>query len=80
MTDHAVDRGQGRDENGTVRKSDRIIEGLCPTCATPLQRQADCGWCVRCDLGWSITKSGKTSTISMHVAPHVPGITCGGNR
>lgn len=33
---------------------ERIIEGICPTHATPLERRRDCGWCVECGCGYSL--------------------------
>ena len=31
-----------------------IIEGVCPTCETPLERRDDYGWCEECAMGYSI--------------------------
>lgn len=43
-----------------------VAEGICPTCAVTLEREAECGRCPCCGVGWSV--AGDVLTMHFRVS------------
>lgn len=51
-----------------TRDSSCILEGICPVCGANLERRVcvtECGWCVGCDVGWSMKGNHSSFHISI---------------